>query len=382
MREKGLSMPSHSVRRVIVVGGGVLGVAAAAHLVRDGADVVLITDGRLGSGASGRSLSWLNSFGNLRSTEYHLLRMAGIDRYRTLAASTPSHDFVRFDGGLTWPAPGEADVFRDHLRHMQEIGYDAVWLRPEQVADRTPGIDPAAIPPEGAIFSPGEGWVDLPGLIRLLAGRIRAQGGQIVEDAGPARIEVDGQGRANGVVTADGHHRGDAVLLATGPDVPATLAELGVTVADATPRAVLVSTRPVTSPLRAVLNTPRVSLRPAPHGGLVMDSDATAEHVVGDERSGYEIKGDAVEELMAEASAILAGHPRLEADRVDIGRKPIPGDGDPVLGAVDEIPGLSVAFTHSGATLALIAGELLAREILTGEPAPLLASFRPNRFHR
>jgi glycine/D-amino acid oxidase-like deaminating enzyme len=44
------------------------------------------------------------------------------------------------------------------------------------------------------------------------------------------------------------------------------------------------------------------------------------------------------------------------------------------------VPGCFVAFTHSGATLGLIAGELLAGEIRTGEPHPLLASFRPDRF--
>jgi glycine/D-amino acid oxidase-like deaminating enzyme len=380
---KGFPMPRRSVRRVVVVGGGVLGVAAAAHLVRGGAEVVLVTAGRLGSGASGRSLSWLNSFGSLRSKEYHRLRTAGTDRYRTLAARTPSCDFVRFDGGLTWPAPRDAEVYREHLRYMHEIGYDAVWLAPEQVADQTPGIDPAAISPEGAIFNPGEGWVDLPSLIQLLAGQIRARGGRIVEDAGPTRIEVDGQRRATGVVTAAGQrHPADVVLLATGPDVPAMLAELGITIPDGTQRAVLVRTRPVVSSLRAVLNTPQVSIRPTPHGGFVMDSDAAAEHVVGDEQSGYEIKDSAVEDLLGEASAILAGHPRLEVDRVGIGRKPIPGDGDPVLGAVEQIPGLSVAFTHSGATLALIAGELLARDIVSGEASPLLASFGPNRFQR
>jgi glycine/D-amino acid oxidase-like deaminating enzyme len=66
--------------------------------------------------------------------------------------------------------------------------------------------------------------------------------------------------------------------------------------------------------------------------------------------------------------------------RTAIGRKPIPGDGDPVLGAVDEIAGLWVAFTHSGATLALIAGELLAHEITTRAPHPMLAPFNPRRF--
>ena len=366
--------------RVVVVGGGVLGVSAAAHLVREGADVQLVTEGPLASGASGRSLSWLNSFGNVRSAEYHGLRVAGIDRYRTLAARLGETRYLRFDGGLTWAPPGATDQWRDHHRHMTEIGYDAVWLSPEEVAGWTPGIDSRAIPAEGAIFSPGEGWVDLPWLIGLLAGRVRDGGGRILENCGRAAVRVEG-GRAAGVTTASGERLdADAVLLATGPAVPEQLQELGVVVPDGTPVALLVKTRPVATDLRAVLNTPHVSLRPTPDGGLAMDSDAAAEEVVGDERSGYEVKDTTVEDLMANATAILAGHPQLEAEWFGVGRKPIPGDGDPVLGPVEQVPGLSVAFSHSGATLALISGELLAREIVTGVASPLLAPFRPARF--
>lgn len=374
-------MPTRSARpRVIVVGGGVLGASAAAHLARDGAQVLLVTDADLASGASGRSLSWLNSFGNFRSADYHRLRILGIDRYRTLAARIPSVDFLRFDGGLTWPAAGEAERFATQLRHMHDTGYDAIWLTPDKVADWTPGVDPDAISADGAIFNPGEGWVDLPGLINLLATEVRSRGGRIMENAGPVSVAVEGQ-RATGVVTADGRRfDADAVLLATGPAVPATLAQLGVTVPDATPVSLLVKTRPIETPLRAVLNTPRVSLRRTPDGALAMDSDAAAEQVIGDEHSGYEVKDTTVDDLVGEASAVLAGHPRLEVEWFGVGRKPIPGDGEPVLGAIEEIPGLSVAFTHSGATLALIAGELLAREIVSGAPSPLLAAFRASRF--
>jgi glycine/D-amino acid oxidase-like deaminating enzyme len=366
--------------RVVVVGGGVLGTSAAAHLVREGADVLLVTEAELAGGASGRSLSWLNSFGNVRSAEYHALRMAGMDRYRTLAARLGPTPHLRFDGGLTWPAPGATEQMRDHHRHMTEIGYDSVWLAPTEVADWTPGVDSAAIAPDGAVFSPGEGWVDLPWLVGLLAGRVRDGGGEILEHRGKVTVRVEG-GRAAGVVTATGERfDADAVLLATGPAVPEGLQELGVSVPDATPVALLVKTRPIATDLRAVLNTPHVSLRPTPDGGLAMDSDAAAEEVIGDERSGYEVKDTTVEDLMSHATAILAGHPRLEAEWFGVGRKPIPGDGDPVLGPVEEVPGLSVAFSHSGATLALISGELLAREITTGTASPLLASFRPSRF--
>jgi glycine/D-amino acid oxidase-like deaminating enzyme len=374
-------MSARSARpRVVVVGGGVLGTSTAANLAREGAHVVLVTESRLGSGASGRSLSWLNSFGNFRSDEYHQLRVHGIDRYRTLAHRLGDKDHLRFDGGLTWPAPGQADTYRDHLRHMHDNGYAAQWLAPDEVDEWTPGIDPAAVAPEGAIFNPGEGWVDLPWLVALLADEVRSRGNRVIENTGPVRITVEG-GRATGINTGDGLRvDADAVVLATGPAVPSTLAELGVTVADATSVALLVKTRPVAHPLRAVLNTPRVSLRPTPDGAFAMDSDAAAAEVIGDEHSGYDVKDSTVEDLLAEASSILADHPQLEAEWFGVGPKPIPGDGDPVFGAVDGIAGLSVAFSHSGATLALIAGELLAREVVTGSPSPLLASFRPGRF--
>lgn len=52
-----------SGKRVVVVGGGAIGVSTAAHLAAaGGAEVLLVTQGACGGDASGRSLSWLNSF--------------------------------------------------------------------------------------------------------------------------------------------------------------------------------------------------------------------------------------------------------------------------------------------------------------------------------
>ena len=98
-------MMINSKPRVAVVGGGVLGASTAQQLARAGTDVVLVTEGELTNNASGRSLSWLNSAG-VRSETYHRLRMAGIDRYRTVAAHHPVDDWLRFDGGLAWIAGG------------------------------------------------------------------------------------------------------------------------------------------------------------------------------------------------------------------------------------------------------------------------------------
>jgi glycine/D-amino acid oxidase-like deaminating enzyme len=356
------------MREVVVVGGGVLGVSTAAHLARQGARVTLLTEAGLASGASGRSLSWLNSAGAFPAG-YHRLRMLGLDRYRASGAH------VSFRGGLRW---GEG--VRASYEHQTAIGYPAEWLTPDEVAARVPGVDPAAVPADGALFNPSEGWVDLPSLVDALAHDLVAAGGVVRTSAGACSPVVAG-GRVTGVRTGDGVVVGaDAVVLATGAGVPAALAELGVVVPDATSNALLVRTAPVDTPLTAVLNTPRVALRPAPGGSLVMDADWSAGEVVRRDDGSYAVPDATVAGLLQEASRVLVSRPALTVESHGVGRKPVPGDGHPVLGPVPGVDGLHVAFTHSGATLGLIAGELLAGEVLSGEPSPLLAAFRVDRF--
>ena len=367
------------VSRVVVVGGGIFGVSSAVHLARLGVSTTLVTDGQPANGASGRSLAWLNS-SRKRSDAYHRLRMIGIDRYRTLAAKYPDAAWLRFDGGLTWDADDDKNDIGEVFAHETALGYDAQFLAAKDVHAVTPGIDPRSITAQGAIFNPGEGWVDLPSLIDVLLAEFQERGGELVTDAGKATVTLAG-GRASGVAMADGRQfDADAVLLAAGADVPAIVARDGQHIADGTPVALLVRTRPVKHPLRAVLNTPRVAIRPTPTGALVLDSAWSEEEIVVHENGGFEIKDSTVRGLLEEASKVLEGNPKLELDSYGAGPKPIPGDGEPVFGELAGIPGYYVAFSHSGATLGLIAGELLASEISSGKSHPLLTDFRPARF--
>ncbi|MER9227163.1 FAD-binding oxidoreductase [Mesorhizobium sp. M0664] len=367
-------------RHVVVIGAGIFGISSALHLARLGLDVTLVNDGAPANGASGRSLSWLNS-ARRADTAYHRLRLAGIDRYRTLAATRPeTESWLRFDGGLTWDADDETNQIASVCQLEQDIGYDALLLGPAEVGAVVPGVNASAITPQGAIFNPGEGWVDLPSLISLLLNEFRSRGGKFVRDAGRVRIDATG-GRARGVVTADGVPvKADAVVLAVGPATPIMLAEIGVRVPDATPISLLLKTKPIKTELRAVLNTPRVAVRPTPDGALVLDSAWSEEEVVVNSDGTYTVHDKTVKGLLEEASAVLEGNPRLQLAAYAVGPKPIPGDGEPVLGCVETVAGLHVAFSHSGATLGLIVGELLAKEIASGNPHPMLATFRPNRF--
>jgi glycine/D-amino acid oxidase-like deaminating enzyme len=365
--------------KVAVVGGGVIGVSTARQLARTGADVILLTESELTSGASGRSLSWLNAAGMWREP-YHRLRMAGIDRYRTLSAQQPGLPWLRFSGGLAWHADDKAEELRRRHEHEVRHGYQSHLLARNEVGTHIPGVNAAAIPDAGAIWNPGEGWVDLPSLAQFLIKDFLGRGGQLVTNAGECAVRTNG-GSVAGVVTGGGEFFGvDAAVLATGATVPQMLADLDITIADATTIALLVTSRPVHHPLRAVLNTPRVSVRPTPDGGLAINSDWTTAHITRGADGRHQVPEAIIEALLAEASLVLYGRPELETAWYGIGPKPIPGDGEPVLGRVDKVGGLYVAFTHSGATLGLIAGELLAYEIITGAAHPMLVDFNLRRF--
>jgi glycine/D-amino acid oxidase-like deaminating enzyme len=373
------SMTSSSSIKVAVVGGGVIGVSIAQQLARAGADVILLTEGALTSGTSGRSLSWLNSAGMWREP-YHRLRMVGIDRYRTLSAQQRDPRWLRFEGGLVWYAEDKAADLRQRHDHEVAHGYESHLLGPDHVGVHTPGVNAAAIPETGAIWNPGEGWVDLPSLVQFLIKDFVERGGKLVTKVGECTVRSKA-GPVTGVVTKNGQLVGaDAVVLAAGAAVPAMVADLGITIPDATSVSLLVTSRPVHHPLRAVLNTPRVSLRPTPEGALAVDSDWANIHVSRAEDGSYKVPPSIIESLLAEASLVLEGTPRLEAAWCGIGPKPVPGDGESVLGRVDEVAGLYLAFTHSGATLGLIVGELLAYEITTATSHPMLAEFNVRRF--
>jgi glycine/D-amino acid oxidase-like deaminating enzyme len=214
----------------------------------------------------------------------------------------------------------------------------------------------------------------------VLLQRFSAHGGQLVTHAGDAAIEI-ANARVTGVRTADGKRfSADAALLATGAAVPDTVAPLGHSIPDASPIGVLVRTKPVAHKLRAVLNTPRAAIRPTPTGALVVDSGWVEREVVRHGDGTFSVGESTLAGLLREASAVLEGNPQLVMESYGMGPKPVPGDGDPVLGPLDNVAGYHIAFSHSGATLGLIAGEALAGEIMTGEPNPLLEAFRPSRF--
>lgn len=88
-----------------------------------------------------------------------------------------------------------------------------------------------------------------------------------------------------------------------------------------------------------------------------MESGRAADHVLG-----------ALRELFDPLVSVAL-------DSHQAGRRPIPGDGLPLVGLAQNVAGLYVAVTHSGVTLAPSIGRMVADEIVMDRRDPLLAPF-------
>jgi glycine/D-amino acid oxidase-like deaminating enzyme len=60
--------------------------------------------------------------------------------------------------------------------------------------------------------------------------------------------------------------------------------------------------------------------------------------------------------------------------------RPMPADGQSIVGRLPGAPGLYIAVTHSGVTLAAHLSRLIAAELTTGTATAELAPYRPDRF--
>jgi glycine/D-amino acid oxidase-like deaminating enzyme len=60
--------------------------------------------------------------------------------------------------------------------------------------------------------------------------------------------------------------------------------------------------------------------------------------------------------------------------------RPMPADGQSIVGWLPGVEGVYVAVTHSGVTLGAHLAGLVADELLGGAAAAELAPFRPGRF--
>ncbi|WP_164928643.1 NAD(P)/FAD-dependent oxidoreductase [Gloeobacter violaceus] len=379
---------------VVIVGGGILGVAVAWALAERRFKVVLLEEKSLSAGATGCTFGWLNATSKTTDWTYHRLNARGMEIYIELEARWGCEALGMGGGGyLAWVNGDDSnavDSLYDQIRRLQQWDYPAELLE----LDTLRLLEPQVRFPSAALglFAPADRWVEAPVLAGFFAGRVRSLGGEIRERCPAVAFRFEDAGHLAAVVTPQGEIATAIAVLTGGIHLPALVRMAARDPIDGERFAVrrvpglLVQTPPgsaigLIERLVEPLDGSGLHLRPTLAGGVMLGADGIDERL-GDLPPGEEPQAQAAELLHSAARHLKAlDDPGLTArSKIGVGVRPVPADGFPIVGPLASAPGVYGVVTHSGITLAPLLGRLLAEEIATGRCPDLLKPYRPDRF--
>ena len=369
--------------RTIVVGAGVLGLSVAERLAAKGAAVTLVDRGQPGGGTSRTSMAWLNSNGKL-PLSYHQLNVEGVKRYRELVGTPGTAAWLHLDGRIEWGVGAdEVQSIEARVAALRDLDYPVEAITPGATRRLEPDL---RVPDAAAVtFWPSEGFVVPPVYLEWLLARGRSRGVEVLADRAVSGFAVEG-GAVRAVRFADGSGLpADLVVSCVGRWTETLLRSVGVHIPMLPPieggavLAPLGYSTPVATRLTRMVSTASLSVRPdGPAGRYLLHGHRLDQIVVPGSRP--EPDGELGGEILALGRAMLVGFDRAGLAELRLGYRAVPADRVAVAGWAPGIEGLYVVATHSGYTLALHLGELVAREVAEAHEEPTLADFRPDRF--
>ncbi len=372
---------------VVVVGGGVVGLSAAYHLVCEGARVTLVDRSDAGQ-ATAAGAGILSGGALSRGTDpLHELAVKAFDYYPALIARLEADD-AGDTGYARCPLMLIASDERD--RREFEAARAAIFARqaatgrpaPEDLREIAPDEARRLFPPlgdvHGALLSRAAGRVDG----RLLARALRRAGerrGVRIRQGSVARVLVE-HGRAAGVAVDREELRASSVVIAGGAWSPALTDALDMPVRVAPQRGQIIHLRLAGRPTGEwpIISGFREHYIVAWPGGRIV-AGATRET-----GSGFEpvLTAGGVREVLSQAMRVAPGLAPAEVVEMRVGLRPLSADGLPVLGPLPSVEGAYVATGHgpSGLQLGPFSGKIVGDAVLGRTPDVDLAPFSPARF--
>ena len=388
--ERALSSPD-----VVIVGGGIIGMACAWRARAKGMSVTLLERDAVGRATSHVAAGMLAPVseaefgaGGRRLLE---LGMGSARMWPGFAAAL--EEAAEMEVGLlrtgTLVVARDEDEARELERQLEfrrSLGLRAQRLRASAAREHEPALAPAV---RLALHAPDDHSVDPRGVLRALRRACMRAGVHIREHTRVESVELDGRGeRVTGLVVrgdiargggARGGHAHDAerlpagrVVLAAGPWTE----QIGGLPAD-----VRVGVRPVKGQIMRLRDPAGPGLLRGVvrfEGGYLVPR-ADGRYVLGAtvEERGFELEPTAggVYELLRDASELIPGIDELRIEELSVGLRPGTPDNVPAIGPAAGLEGLVWATGHyrNGILLAPLTAELVAAT-LAGEGAAAVAT--------
>jgi glycine oxidase len=367
--------------KVLIVGGGVAGLAIGWRLVALGTKVEILERGLAGRGSSWAAAGMLaaTAESEVRDDEWTRLAQAGRTAWPGFATELEKASGVRLEyrecgALLVAQSKNRADELQTIAEALTARGRKAVWHPQEEAARLEPLLSPNI---EGVLYAPEDAQVDNRQLSIALTKAFKAAGGVLREHCDVGSVEVD-HGKVTGVVTDGGVISADKVVIAAG----AWTNEF-----DGLEEGVLPPVRPAKGQMTAIAPTngeqmpahliwgeETVYLVPRSESLLI---GATVEDV------GFEtsVSREILDVLIARATQLVPSLASWQVVESWAGLRPRTPDDSPVLGETS-VEGLVVASGQyrNGILFAPVLADMIQNVLLGEDPGPLFPSFSPDRF--
>jgi 4-methylaminobutanoate oxidase (formaldehyde-forming) len=196
-----MSSPLPAQARVVVIGGGIVGVSVAYHLaLRGWTDTVLLERKQLTSGTTWHAAGLLTK---LRAT-YNMTMLAAYaeELFRTCSEETGLHTGFRRTGSIIVArTEGRWEEVRRGLSMAKIAGFDVEIIDAAEAKRMWPLMDESGI--VGAAYLPADGVADPTEATLAVAGAFRKRGGHIFEHTAVTDVIIK-DGRVAGVRTPEG----------------------------------------------------------------------------------------------------------------------------------------------------------------------------------
>lgn len=375
-----MANPSLHGDRIVVIGGGVIGLACAWRLARDGREVVVVERGPTGGDASRAAGGMLAPLGEADDAGPFLsFALGSLRRYPAWVAeleeaSSDEVGFRRCGKLLVAPDPETESRLRARARWQCRAGHEVAWLDAAELRRLEPSLSPRL---RGGLHLPDDGQVDNRRLHRALVRAATAAGAEILKDTPVAGI-VHNRGRVAGARLAGGRTLNTSTVVLAAGAWSGTLEGLPRAVPVRPVRGQMVQLGPTRIPLHGLVSTPGAYLIPRPTpGGFTVVVGASQEE------AGFDLRTDpaTLRLLRRAAVAALPGLAGLPVADSWAGLRPGTPDDLPLLGSDPEMAGLVHATGHfrNGILLAPATADVVAACVAgDGDAAP--HAFRPDRF--
>lgn len=364
---------------VIIVGGGIIGLAVAYELGRAKVRVTLVERGAVGREASWAAAGYLSFQGssNLPGPRLDLTR-ASCQMYQSwieqLSELSPTDTGFLRSGLLELCLDAaEAQEARERAAWQRAAGYAAEWLDAATTRKRHPYLA-AELPLHGALLLPEVAQVRPPRLLKALTEAVHRLGIHIREYAPVTTITRQGN-RVTGVMLASGEQLAAPVVVNAAGSWAAQLAPEMALLPVKPIKGTIVLLETPAPPTREILVSAQGSIYPRADNKVLLG--ATVEDVGFDKR----VTLEAVHTLVHQALGLLPGLKDASLVTAWTGLRPYSHDNLPYLGPVPGLEGAYAAAGHyrSGILLAPITGVLL-KDMLLQQPSVLpLAPYQLTR---